>query len=230
MRCIICLDTKNRFCNLCSVCRNCLICKDCYYTDKMKTMRNCFNCRSPFEIIQRKKNCNDVMYMLYYYRYFLLYITCFLVLPTYNCIHNFPEEKFLKNHNYIIQSKTFYIILTYYINLIILPYMFLYFSTTSNIIFYSVSFLNFFFTILYSVMDGREKSLLHVYYNILYIYTITFITLFLVLYSDISIRISQHLSIFLENTKIRLNRIKIQNEYVVRRNNSQISPLEEHYI
>lgn len=224
MSCLICLENKNIYYNLCNNCNNCFVCKECYLKDDMKEIARCMNCRTLFERSNRRYDCKDFIYTLWYFRNLILYIISMICLPIYNGMLYFPDKNFMEEHPYIIQSEIVYFIFIIYMSTVLFPYIFNHFRNNTLLFFFSVS--NCIITMLFPSISQRNQYILHLYYNISCIYICGLFLSTIVIYIKLHDFISCYINDFNETINVRTSNIKIQNNYITK-SNTRISPLNE---
>ena len=229
MTCLICLGHKNKYYNLCDICNNCLVCTDCYTSNELALHTNCFNCRHTFTRINRRTNCNDVLYFLHYFRHVFIYVISMVFLPNLNTIMFFPEKKYLEKHTILFQNIEIYLFFLNYMNLVIFPYIFNFFYNTTHIFFWIICMTNCIFTLAFPTLNKDDQSYLHLFYNIVYIYAGCLCSFLVFTYSELYISYSNYIKNFINNIRIIKSKIKIHNHYI-RRRPIRVAPLQEHQL
>lgn len=225
MSCLICLEDKKYFYNLCNACNNCFVCKNCYLSTELVLQKNCFVCRKEFTRVSRNTNLKDVWYFLVYFKHIYIYFFVVIFFSNMNAILYFPDKTYLENKTYLFQSIEIYLLFMNYFNLVLIPYLCNLFTSKYNFFFWSICLINAIFTFVFPLLDKKGQSFLHLYYNIIYMYILCILSSTVFNYFDLYDDFIKYIKTFNNDMKIIKSNIKIHNHYIKR---SQISPLREH--
>lgn len=227
MTCLICLEQKNQFYNLCEICNNCFVCHNCYNSPQIKLHQKCFICREPFTFVNRRTTCSDILYFLSYFRHIFMYIISILFLPNLNSVLYFPNKKHLYNKPFLLQNLETYLLILNFINCVLLPYLFNYFRQTGHLYFWVLCMVNSIFTLSFPMLDENGQAYLHFFYNIVYIYSGCLMSFAIFAYSELYINISDYIKTFNNNMRIIKSKIKVHNNYY-RRRPVRVGPIQEY--